>query len=83
MVKRPYITAGFTAFVLMIPLAITSTHRLDSPAGRAALEPAAPADLHHRPGGVLHYCWKVKLDATNPIYYAISVAVLLGFRALA
>ena len=47
-VKRPYITAGFTAFVLMIPLAITSTHRLDPPHGRQAVEPAAPADLHHR-----------------------------------
>ena len=35
-VKRPYITAGFTAFVLMIPLALTSTHGLDSPPGRQA-----------------------------------------------
>ena len=80
LVKRPYITAGFTAFVLMIPLAITSTtgwirrmvgknwnrlHRLVYITALAA---------------VLHYFWKVKLDATFPVFYGIGVAALLGFR---
>jgi len=75
-VKRPYITAGFTAFVLMIPLAITSTqkwirqrwnllHRLIYITALAA---------------VLHYFWKVKLDTTYPVYYGILMAVLLGTR---
>ena len=78
--KRPYITAGFTGFVLMIPLAITSTtgwirrlggkrwnllHKLIYITGAAA---------------VLHYFWKVKLDATNPIYYGVVVASLLAAR---
>lgn len=80
-VKRPYITAGFTAFVLMIPLALTSTtgwirrlggrnwnllHRLVYVTGLAA---------------TLHYFWKVKLDTTYPIYYASGVALLLALRA--
>jgi DMSO/TMAO reductase YedYZ heme-binding membrane subunit len=43
-VKRPFITVGFTAFVLLIPLAVTST-RLDSPAGRQTLANASPSDL--------------------------------------
>lgn len=78
--KRPYITAGFTGFVLMIPLAVTSTtgwirrmggkrwnllHKLVYITGLAA---------------VLHYFWKVKLDATNPIYYGIVVILLLAAR---
>ena len=80
-VKRPYITAGFTAFVLMIPLAITST------TGWIRRMGGRKWNLLHRLiyitalAGVLHYFWKVKLDATYPVYYGIGVAVLLGFRA--
>lgn len=79
-VKRPYITAGFTAFVLMIPLAITSTQGWIRRLGGARW------NLLHRLiyvsaiGAVLHYLWKVKLDTTNPLYYAAIVAVLLGAR---
>lgn len=78
--KRPYITAGFTAFVLMIPLAITST------TGWIRRMGGKRWNLLHRLvyitaiAAVLHYFWKVKLDATYPIYYGIAVAGLLGFR---
>ena len=81
LVERPYITAGFTAFVLMIPLAITST------AGWIRRMGGKKWNLLHRLiyitalAAVLHYFWKVKLDATFPVYYGIGVAVLLGFRA--
>jgi sulfoxide reductase heme-binding subunit YedZ len=81
LVKRPYITAGFTAFVLMIPLAITST------AGWIRRMGGKKWNLLHRLiyitalAACLHYFWKVKLDTTFPVYYAIGVAVLLGFRA--
>ena len=80
LVERPYITAGFTAFVLMIPLAITST------AGWIRRMGGRKWNLLHRLiyitalAAVLHYFWKVKLDATYPVYYGIGVAVLLGFR---
>ena len=79
--KRPYITAGFTAFVLMIPLAITST------TGWIRRMGGKKWNLLHRLiyitalAAVLHYFWKVKLDATNPVYYGLIVAALLGFRA--
>jgi sulfoxide reductase heme-binding subunit YedZ len=81
LVERPYITAGFTAFVLMIPLAITST------TGWIRRMGGRKWNLLHRLiyitalAAVLHYFWKVKLDATYPVYYGIGVAALLGFRA--
>ena len=78
--KRPYIAAGFTAFVLMIPLAITST------TGWIRRMGGKKWNLLHKLiyitalAAVLHYFWKVKLDATYPVYYGIGVAILLGFR---
>jgi methionine sulfoxide reductase heme-binding subunit len=81
LVKRPYITAGFVAFVLMIPLAITST------AGWIRRMGGKNWNLLHKLiyitalAAVLHYFWKVKLDATYPVYYGIGVVVLLAFRA--
>lgn len=80
-VKRPYITAGFTAFVLMIPLAITST------TGWIRRMGGKKWNLLHKLiyitalAAVLHYFWKVKLDATYPVFYGVGVALLLGFRA--
>jgi sulfoxide reductase heme-binding subunit YedZ len=79
-VKRPYITAGFTAFVLMIPLALTSTQGWIRRLGGRRW------NLLHRliyvsaMGAVLHYLWKVKLDTTYPMYYAVGVGVLLAAR---
>ena len=78
--KRPYIAAGFTAFVLMIPLAITST------TGWIRRMGGKKWNLLHKLiyvtalAGVLHYYWKVKLDASHPIYYGAVVVLLLGFR---
>ncbi len=79
-VKRPYITAGFTAFMLMVPLALTST------TGWIRRLGGKRWNLLHRLvyvtalAAVLHYFWKVKLDATNPIYYGIFVLALLAAR---
>jgi sulfoxide reductase heme-binding subunit YedZ len=79
-VKRPYITAGFTAFVLMIPLALTSTQGWIRRLGGKRW------NLLHRliyitaMAAVLHYFWKVKLDTTYPVYYALLVGVLFGAR---
>ena len=77
---RPYITVGFIAFVLMIPLALTST------AGWIRRLGGHKWNLLHRlvyvsaVGGVLHYWWKVKLDVTNPMIYAAIAGVLLAWR---
>jgi sulfoxide reductase heme-binding subunit YedZ len=79
-VKRPYITVGFTAFMLMIPLAITST------TGWIRRLGGRRWNLLHRlvyvsaTLGVIHYWWKVKLDVTDPMIYAAIVAALLGAR---
>lgn len=79
-VKRPYITAGFTAFVLMIPLAVTSTQGWIRRLGGRAW------NLLHRLVyatallAVLHYWWKVKLDTSSPALYATIMGVLLAAR---
>jgi sulfoxide reductase heme-binding subunit YedZ len=80
--KRPFITAGFTAFVLLIPLALTSTkgwigrlggknwqrlHRLIYVTGIAA---------------VIHYIWLVKADLRKPLQYAFVLSVLLLYRVV-
>ena len=77
---RPFITVGFTAFVLMIPLAITSTTGWIRRLGgrRWAL-------LHRLVyltaiAGVVHYWWLVKADVRRPMIYGAIVAALLGFR---
>ena len=80
LLKRPYITAGFTAFVLMIPLAITSTAGWIRRMGGKRWNKLHRLVYITALAAVLHYFWKVKLDATYPIYYGIGVAILLGFR---
>jgi sulfoxide reductase heme-binding subunit YedZ len=80
-VKRPYITAGMVAFLLMVPLAVTSTRGMIRRLGRRW------QTLHRliyisAAAGCLHFIWKVKVVIGEPVYYAAILAVLLGFRAL-
>lgn len=79
-VQRPYITAGFTAFVLMIPLALTSTQGWIRRLGGRRWNLLHKLIYVSAALGVLHYFWKVKLDATNPLLYAAIVATLLAVR---
>lgn len=79
--ERPYITVGFTALVLLIPLAVTSTRGMQRRLGRNW------AKLHRLVYvvsvlGVIHYYWQVKsdLDFAEPLLYAFLLAVLLGVR---
>jgi sulfoxide reductase heme-binding subunit YedZ len=77
--KRPYITVGFTAFVLLIPLAVTSTNAMMRRLGRNW------ARLHRLVYligilGVIHYWWLVKADILEPAIYAAILAVLLASR---
>lgn len=78
-VKRPYITIGFIALVLLIPLAVTSTNRMMRRLGRRW------QSLHRLIYviailGVWHYYWQVKRDVREPLIYAAILAVLLGYR---
>ena len=79
-VKRPFITAGFSAYALLVPLAITSTsgmiRRLGGRWWRRLHRLAYVAAAF----GVVHYWWLVKLDTRPPRNYAILLAVLLLVR---
>jgi sulfoxide reductase heme-binding subunit YedZ len=80
-VKRPYITAGVTAFLLLLPLAVTSTRGWQRRLGRRWVQlhwlvyPAAMV-------GVLHFYWKrsAKMDIFEPLLFAAIVALLLALR---
>ncbi|HUX90666.1 MAG TPA: protein-methionine-sulfoxide reductase heme-binding subunit MsrQ [Gallionellaceae bacterium] len=78
-IKRPFITIGFTAFVLLVPLAITSTNAMRKKLGRRwqmlhrLIYPIAIL-------AVLHYWLLVKQDVTQPLIYVTVLSVLLGYR---
>lgn len=77
--ERPFITAGFAAFVLLVPLAVTSTRAMMRRLGRRwqllhrLIYPAAVL-------GVLHFLWLVKKDLTEPLVYAGVLGLLLVVR---
>lgn len=77
--ERRYVTAGFVGFVLMIPLAVTSTRGWIRRLGRrwAALHRLVYASAI---AGVAHFLWLVKLDPGEPLIYAAILAILLGAR---
>ncbi len=77
--KRPYITVGFTALLMLIPLAVTSTNRMMRRLGRRWQK------LHRLVYviavlGVWHYWWQVKRDIREPLIYVAILAGLLGYR---
>jgi methionine sulfoxide reductase heme-binding subunit len=78
--KRPFITVGFTAFVLMVPLAITSTAGMIRRLGGKRWNALHKLIYVSAAAGPLHYWWLVKADVRRPLTYAAVVAVLLGFR---
>lgn len=79
-VKRPYITVGFPAFMLLIPLAVTSNDNMIRRLGGKRWRLLHRLVYLSAIGGVIHYWWLVKKDLTNPITFAILLALLLGFR---
>jgi methionine sulfoxide reductase heme-binding subunit len=77
--KRPFITIGFAALLLLIPLAVTSTNAMMRRLGKRWKK------LHRLVYviallGVWHYYWQVKADVTEPLIYLGIVLVLLGWR---
>jgi sulfoxide reductase heme-binding subunit YedZ len=80
-VKRPFITAGFTAFVLLIPLAVTSTNKMVKRLGGRRWKQLHKLVYPIAGLGVLHYLWMVKADIQNPVIYAAILVLLLGYRA--
>lgn len=82
-VKRPFITVGFTALVLMIPLAATSTNAMVRRLGAKRWQALHRLVYLIAPLGVLHFWWMVKRDITEPAIYAVILALLLGYRVAA
>jgi sulfoxide reductase heme-binding subunit YedZ len=80
-IRRPYITIGFIAWLLLIPLAVTSTNGMIRRLGKNWKK------LHklvYLIGilGVWHFTWQVKLDITEPVIYIVILVILLGWRDL-
>ena len=78
-IQRPFITAGFSAFVLLIPLAATSSNKMIE---RLQFRWLLLHRLIYIIGiiAVLHFWWMVKIDTREPAIYAVILAGLLGFR---
>ncbi|HXI67117.1 MAG TPA: protein-methionine-sulfoxide reductase heme-binding subunit MsrQ [Steroidobacteraceae bacterium] len=79
--KRPYITIGFGALLLLVPLAVTSTNGMMRRLGRRW------QSLHRLVYliailGVWHFYWQVKRDVREPLIYAAILAALLGYRVV-
>jgi len=79
-IKRPYITIGFSAFVMLVPLAATSTNAMMRRLGRRW------SQLHQlvyviAVFGILHYFWLVKADYLLPLVHAVILLSLLLVRA--
>jgi sulfoxide reductase heme-binding subunit YedZ len=81
--KRPFITAGFLAFVLMIPLAITSTRGWIRRLGGARWQMLHRLIYVSAIAGAIHYYWLVKSDVRLPVAYGTVIGALLLYRIVA
>jgi sulfoxide reductase heme-binding subunit YedZ len=79
-VKRPYITVGFPSFLLLIPLAVTSADSMIRRLGGKRWKLLHRTVYISAAGGVIHYWWLVKKDLTDPIMFALILALLLRVR---
>jgi len=78
--KRPFITVGFLGFVLLIPLALTSTTGWIRRLGGKRWQMLHRAIYISAVAGVVHYYWLVKSDVRKPLFYGAVVAILLLWR---
>ncbi len=79
-IKRPFITVGFATLLLMLPLAVTSTNAMVRRLGARRWIALHRLIYIIGPLGVLHFWWMVKKDLTEPVIYALVLALLLGYR---
>lgn len=78
--KRPFITVGFTAFVLLIPLAGTSTNAMVKRLGARRWQALHRTVYVIATLGVVHFWWLVKKDVTEPAWFAAVLSALLSAR---
>ncbi len=78
--KRPFITIGFFAWLLLLPLAITSTDRSVKRLGFRSWKLLHRLSYVAAGFAVIHFVWRVKKDATEPVMYGLALFVLLAVR---
>jgi methionine sulfoxide reductase heme-binding subunit len=78
--KRPFITVGFAAFLMMVPLALTSPNIVAKWMGGKKWRLLHRLVYFTALGGVIHYLWLVKADKQRPLMYGGVLALLLGYR---
>lgn len=78
--QRPFITVGFASFILLIPLAVTSTTAMIRRLGGKWWQRLHRLVYLIAIGGVVHYLWLVKADTQSPLIYGGLLAILLGYR---
>ena len=81
--KRPFITVGFASLVLITPLALTSTNAMVRRLGARRWLALHRLIYVIGPLAVLHFWWMVKRDITQPVLYALVLAILLAYRVRA
>ena len=77
---RPFIITGFISFLLLLPLAITSTRKWIVRLGGSRWQMLHRLIYLSTAAGVLHYYWRVKADIQRPVGYALLLTILLAFR---
>jgi sulfoxide reductase heme-binding subunit YedZ len=78
--QRPFISVGFTAFALMIPLAVTSTTSMIRRLGGRRWQALHRLMYVSCIAAVLHYWWLIRADVLRPVAYGVAIATLLAFR---
>jgi sulfoxide reductase heme-binding subunit YedZ len=78
--KRPFITAGFLGFTVMLPLAITSTKKWIGRLGGKQWQLLHRLTYVSAIAGVIHYLWLVKADTQRPLTYGLLLSILLAYR---
>jgi sulfoxide reductase heme-binding subunit YedZ len=80
LLERPFIAVGFTAWLLLVPLAITSTAKMIKRLGFARWQRLHRLSYLAALLAVLHFVWRVKKDVSEPALYGLLLALLLGAR---
>lgn len=78
--KRPFITVGMASFLLLVPLAITSSQKMIKRLGGKRWNRLHKAVYLAAIGGVIHYYMLVKADTREPLMFGLALAALLVYR---
>jgi sulfoxide reductase heme-binding subunit YedZ len=80
--KRKFITIGFLGFLLLLPLAVTSTNRMVKRLGFPRWKRLHRLVYLAGVAGVIHFVWRVKIDLLKPVIFASVLVLLLGIRVV-